>query len=192
MTGASTPNDVRGRGGAAQPGTDRGAAGQPGTGRLFDEVVAAKVIMLATLLRRSQALRYQKMVGLALVESRMVTRIGTSGPMSLNTLAEQIGIGKSQSSRVVSNLVERGLVNRTRNPANPREVELTLSPEGQSIFDLLLEAGAIRNKELTGNIPEKDLAVVHRVLATMIESARGLLEADQKLLGDGTEEDLQL
>ena len=178
------------------PATRRaGEGGAERKSQLFDDVVAAKVIMLATLLRRSQALRYQKMVGLALVESRMVTRIGTSGPMSLNMLADQIGIGKSQSSRVVSNLVERGLVHRERNPANPREVELTLSPDGQAMFDLLLNAGAIRNQELTGGIPEKDLAVVHKVLATLIDRARGLLESDQQAHGDGalpSDEDLQL
>jgi DNA-binding MarR family transcriptional regulator len=151
---------------------------------LLDEFVAAKVIMLATLLRRAQALRYQKLVGLALVESRMVTRIGASGPLSLNQLADHIGIGKSQSSRVVTNLVDRGLVRRLRNAANPREVELTLTPAGDEAFEVLLRAGAIRNEELTGGIPEDQLAVVHEVLATMIGRARTLLDADRRQHGD--------
>ena len=80
--------------------------------------------------------------------------------------------------------MDRGLVRRLRNAANPREVELTLTQAGTEAFEVLLRAGAIRNEELTGGIPKEDMAVVHEVLATMIGRARVLLDSDRRQHGE--------
>src|SRR6202034_4868717 len=115
-------------------------------GLLFEDFIASKVITLATLIRRASALRFQRMFGLALVEWRLLIRIGASGPMSLNELAALVGIGKSQSSRVISKMVKRRLVIRVRNPSKTREVELSLTAKGLKMHQAIIKAGVMRNE----------------------------------------------
>ncbi len=162
---------------------------------LFEDFVASKVITLATLIRRASALRFQRMFGLALVEWRLLIRIGTSGPMSLNELAALVGIGKSQTSRVISNLVDRGLVIRERNPEQPREVKLSLTPKGLKSHRAIIKAGVMRNEELISGVDANDLERVNKVLTILTVHARMLLQMEQEITADRTppsDADLQL
>lgn len=145
----------------------------------FDDYLGAKVITLATLLRRSTATRYQRMFGMTMVESRVIIRVGVSGPLSLDQLAGHIAIGKSQTSRVVSELVQRGLVARERDTSQQRGVAITLTEEGRIINRALLEAAGLRNGELTHGIEPQRLTEASRVMDILIERARVLLLRDQ-------------
>lgn len=155
-------------------------------GLLFEDFVASKIITLATLIRRASALRFQRMFGLAMVEWRLLIRLGASGPMSLNDLTGHLGIGKSQGSRVVTHLVERGLVMRIRNPIDPREVELSLTDPGREIHQAIIQAGVMRNAELTGAVAPADLEKVNAVLDVLTEHARQLLIVEQEISSDPT------
>src|SRR6202034_1802547 len=164
-------------------------------GLLFEDFIASKVITLATLIRRASALRFQRMFGLPLVEWRLLIRIGASGPMSLNDLAAMVGIGKSQTSRAITELVERRLVTRERNPLQPREVELLLTPKGLKIHRAIIKAGVMRNEELTSDLAAKDLQLVSNVLNVLTDHARVLLQKEQDITADRTppsDADLQL
>lgn len=145
----------------------------------FDDYVGAKVITLATLLRRSTAIRYQRMFGMTMVELRVILRVGISAPLSLDQLASHIAIGKSQTSRVVTELVERGLVERVRDTTQQRGVSISLTDEGRIINRALLEAASLRNAELTAGSDAVQLNATSRMLDELIERARGLLARDQ-------------
>ena len=152
----------------------------------FESYVGGKVITLATLLRRSVAIRHQRMFGLPMVESRAVLRIGTSGPLSLDELADHVAISKSQTSRVVSALVDRNLVKRERDPDNARGVSITLSQEGRIVERALKEAAVIRNQELTEGLDPTALARTSELLDELIRRARQLLQSDQARNGEST------
>jgi DNA-binding MarR family transcriptional regulator len=154
----------------------------------FDDYAGAKVITLATLLRRSTAIRYQRMFGMTMVESRVILRVGISGPLSLDQLAAHIAIGKSQTSRVVTELVQRGLVERSRDPTQQRGVAITLSDEGRIINRALVEAASLRNGELTSGIDPARLSATSRLLDELIVKARALLIRDQDRPGQTPED----
>lgn len=156
----------------------------------FESYLGAKVITLATLLRRSVAVRYQRMFGMSGVESRAVLRIGTSGPLSLDELADHIAIGKSQTSRLVTTLTERKLVARERRQDNARTAAITLTSEGRALERRLKEVAAVRNHELTDGFDEQLLAQTSEMLDAMLQRARTLLKQDQEQassIGDGKE-----
>jgi DNA-binding MarR family transcriptional regulator len=146
----------------------------------FDEYLGAKVITLATLLRRSTAIRYQRMFGMTMVESRVILRVGVSGPLSLDQLAAHVAIGKSQTSRVVSELVQRGLVDRSRDPNQQRGVAITLTDEGRIINRALVEAASLRNAELMTELEPDRLEAASRLMDELIARARTLLARDQE------------
>ncbi|MGS1016524.1 MarR family winged helix-turn-helix transcriptional regulator [Allosphingosinicella humi] len=155
-------------------------------GALFEEFIASKVITLATLLRRASTLRFHRMFELGLVEWRVLIRIGTSGPLSLNDVADHVGLAKSQISRVVTKLVERKLVSRKQNPKRSREVELTLTAKGRELHKGIIAAGLIRNSELTADLDPAQLTATHRVIAELTERAREFLAQEQALVADAT------
>lgn len=167
------------------------ASGEPSAvpgegGVLFEEYIASKVITLATLLRRASTLRFHRMFDLGLVEWRVLIRIGTSGPLSLNDVADHVGLAKSQISRVVTRLVERKLVSRKQNPKRSREVELTLTAKGRELHQAIIEAGLVRNRELISDIDTGALAATHQVIAELTERARDFLAMEQGLTADAT------
>lgn len=159
----------------------------PGEGGvLFEEYIASKVITLATLLRRASTLRFHRMFELGLVEWRVLIRIGTSGPLSLNEVADHVGLAKSQISRVVTKLVDRKLVSRKQNPKRSREVQLTLTAKGRDLHKAIIAAGLIRNSELIADIDDDALALTHKVIAGLTERAREFLAQEQALVADAT------
>ena len=61
------------------------------------DLLSSKVIRLANVLRRSSTLVYGRRFGLSQVEWRIVALVGEHGPISLNPLAELMGLDKGQS-----------------------------------------------------------------------------------------------
>src|SRR4026207_602594 len=76
------------------------------------DLVSSKVIRLANVLRRSSTLVYGRRFGLSPVEWRIGGLVGGHAPISLNALAELMGLDKGQTSRGVSALVVGRLVLR--------------------------------------------------------------------------------
>src|ERR671930_412930 len=101
------------------------------------ELVSAKVIRLANLLRRSSALVYGRRFGLSQIEWRIVALVGEHAPLSLNALADFMGLDKGQTSRAVSALVARRLALREYRREG-RGIRITLTARGAQIYDELM------------------------------------------------------
>src|SRR5262249_3348430 len=69
------------------------------------ELASARVLRVVTLLRGSAALVYGRGFGLSQIEWRVVALVGEHAPLSLNALADFMGLDKGQTSRAVSALV---------------------------------------------------------------------------------------
>lgn len=63
-------------------------------------------------------------------------RIGTD---SVSKLADDRHTSRPAISRAVDTLVKKGLVNRTHNPADRRNVQLTLTEQGQSLMETIFD-----------------------------------------------------
>jgi len=76
------------------------------------DLLSYRLHVVANLLSRGAAMRYRREFGVSLWEWRTVALLGAQAPRSLNDLAAAAGLDKSQMSRVVAGLVERGIVAR--------------------------------------------------------------------------------
>jgi DNA-binding MarR family transcriptional regulator len=66
---------------------------------------------------------------------RVLVVLAGHGDTRLNDLASRLGVGASTALRAVDRLVAAGLVHRRENPANRREVVISLTGRGQAAVD---------------------------------------------------------
>jgi MarR family transcriptional regulator, organic hydroperoxide resistance regulator len=80
----------------------------------------------------TSSLRHQSM---SMAEFASVSLLLTREPLRINELAEALDHPLPAASRVVSSLVERGLVERREDPDDRRAKVLTLTPAGRALMD---------------------------------------------------------
>jgi DNA-binding MarR family transcriptional regulator len=159
--------------------SDRTASDGPQENPIYG-LVSMRMIRLFIMLRRSGILAQRRRFDLSELEWRVVTQLGAAAPLSLNGLAEAMMQDRGQLSRAVKAMVERGLLTRERKPGGP-EIEIDLSRKGHALYARMIEWVIERDRLLTEGIPQADVAVVWRVLDTMIERAGTMLEEEQHL-----------
>jgi DNA-binding MarR family transcriptional regulator len=142
------------------------------------DLLSSKVIRLANVLRRSSTLVYGRRFGLSQVEWRIVALVGEHGPVSLNALAELMGLDKGQTSRGVSALVARRLVLREYRREG-RGIRITLSARGALIYDDLMTSALERNRALLHGMSAAEKSEFLEILDRLTRLARTVLEREQ-------------
>jgi MarR family transcriptional regulator, 2-MHQ and catechol-resistance regulon repressor len=105
--------------------------------------------------------------GLSVAQCYSLDAIGTQGQLTLNELAESLYITPSTASRTVEELVRKDLAERRQDPADRRAVCLTLTPQGQALFEALRQ-----------HLLQRQLAILQQIDPS---SRRDVLIALQKL-----------
>jgi DNA-binding MarR family transcriptional regulator len=141
--------------------------------------MASRLIVLANLLRRAAALRYKRLVGLSSVEFGSLASMGRRPPMSVAKLAATIGMDKGQISRAVAELVARGLICKTANEKDTREILLSLSKTGRAVHDTILSAALERNRRLTKDLSAEELQTLQRLIERLTAVATDMLADEQ-------------
>jgi len=142
------------------------------------DLVAWRVISLATLVRRSASQRFRRMFGLSTVEWLIVVHLAAESPVSLTTLAYSAGLDKGRASNGVAKLVAGSLVARGKSARNRREAELTLTPRGRAVFNAIIQNWI--NKELLAGMSESEIAAASDLLARLTLKADLLLQREMK------------
>ncbi len=138
-------------------------------------LVSMRMVILNTLMRRSMIIAQRRLFGLSEIEWRIMTQVSEGVSLSLNNLADVLVQDRGQLSRAVKAMVERGLLTRSRKPGGP-EIEIGLAPKGLELRARMTTRAKERDAFLTAGIAEEDLAVVRRVIETMIGRAEELLD----------------
>jgi DNA-binding MarR family transcriptional regulator len=108
-------------------------------------------------------------------EWRIVGLLGGYAPMSLLGLAREAKVDKSQASRSVSGLIERGLVRRESDTSDGRGVQLSLTPEGRALYRKVFARAVKRNEDLMSVLSPKERAVLEEALARLTAHAQDTL-----------------
>ena len=77
--------------------------------------------------------------GVTLAQCHALIELGESGPTTLVSLAQRLGLDASTLSRTVDQLVNLKLVKRETNPSNRRSISLSLTPQGRAKVSRLNE-----------------------------------------------------
>jgi DNA-binding MarR family transcriptional regulator len=142
------------------------------------DLLSSKVIRLANVLRRSSSLVYGRKLGLSQVEWRIVALVGEHAPVSLNALADLMGLDKGQVSRAVSALVTSRLVLREYRREG-RGVRITLSARGEDVYGELMASAIERNRVLLSGMSAAEKIELFDILDRLTKLARTILAQEQ-------------
>lgn len=125
-----------------------GPDGPDTSGFRLEDFISFRIAGLAQLLNAHGRRAYAEKFGLSMVQWRILAVIGHLGETTLNDLAVEVSYDKSQISRAISALVDRGAVTRTVSPSDLRSNVISLSEEGWALYEAAMPLGRERQREL--------------------------------------------
>jgi DNA-binding MarR family transcriptional regulator len=105
--------------------------------------------------------------GLSVAMWRVMAALASHGSQRQIDLADLTSIEVSTLSRLVTRLIRKGLVTRTRSVNSNREVAVKLSAKGQSFVNHLIPIALDFEAAAIAGLSAKDIAVLKRCLRRM-------------------------
>lgn len=109
--------------------------------------------------------------GIARNEWRMIAALHEDGPQSPSSLHERVGGDRARISRVVSVLVEKGLVSREADPADRRRATLRITRAGRALYEELFPQLAAINRRLMSVLDEREARQLEQLLDRLTNQA---------------------
>ena len=138
----------------------------------LDRSYTHRLHTLSKLTDRATQQAYLDVTGLPLGEGRCLAAIGSFSPLSLNEVAHMANVNKGQASRAVQSLVDQGLVNKVVNASDARGVDLTLTEQGETIWDNLMHVIDERNQQIVDCLDAEQQAQFDALLDLLVQHAR--------------------
>lgn len=107
-------------------------------------------------------------------EWRMLALLHGSDNLTPSELARRAHLDRARTSRALSALVEKRLVTRTVKPSNRKKVWLSLTPQGQGLYESLMPEIQNINREILTALDESEVAQLNDFLARLHASAQRL------------------
>lgn len=158
-------------------GSKRARSGSP---QVITDLLSSRLHNLAGLSAASASLRVQRKFGLTLLEWRSIGMLGAFAPLSLKDLARRAALDKSYASRTVSGLIERGLIASERNDADGRGVMLSLTKDGEALYQKVIADAIARNERLLSPLSAEQRKQLMTMLSALTVSARQVLEIEER------------
>jgi DNA-binding MarR family transcriptional regulator len=114
----------------------------------LDDFVTFRLAGLAQLVLLHGRRAYAERFGLSIAQWRILALIARAGETTLNELADRVRYDKSQISRAITALVERGAVNRMVSPTDLRSNVVSLTEAGRALYEAAMPLGRERQREL--------------------------------------------
>ncbi|MFC4275700.1 MarR family winged helix-turn-helix transcriptional regulator [Achromobacter aloeverae] len=153
--------------------------------RSFKELISFRLNMLASTWSRLAAETNQREFGVDPREWRIIGMLGADAPMSLQGLAREVNLDKSQASRTVSDMIERGLLQRGADESDGRGVRLSLTAQGKALYRKVFPRAVKRNEQLLAVLSEEERAVLDRALDVLTAHAQETLAESRKTAARG-------
>ena len=106
----------------------------------------------------------------SIADAHALLELSYGKPLSQNELAERLNLSKSTVSRLVTNQVKRGWVERQRNANDGRAVDLTLTKAGQKMAAEMAEARQKRMADILRELSAENLPQVQQSLRHLLEA----------------------
>ena len=111
----------------------------------FPLFASMRLETLARQSRRYADLDYRRKIGFGVLQCRMMAVVGSNGPIKFSELCRRVDVEKSRASRLIADLVTRGLMHKQADPSDQRSILLKLSRAGRHAYDRIYQIGAERN-----------------------------------------------
>ncbi len=147
----------------------------------FRPLLSYEVNSTSDVLRRSAALRFRREHDVSLMEWRTLALIEYLRPVTLRALTDYSSTDKAQISRIVSGLVERGMVERRAHSTDARSAELDLTAHGQRTVRGLARGAQARDRALRSVLSEDEQSQLVASLAKLKARAQELIAEEERL-----------
>ncbi|HEY4372499.1 MAG TPA: MarR family transcriptional regulator [Burkholderiales bacterium] len=122
--------------------------------------------------------------GITRREWRLIALLAAHGPMSPSVLAERAHIDRARTSRVITLLMEKKLVSRSRVPGDYRRAEVALTEAGRKLYRELFPQSAALSAQLLEVLTQRQRRELDRILDLLTREAdamaRTMLPVDVK------------
>jgi DNA-binding MarR family transcriptional regulator len=140
-------------------------------------VIQSELWQILRKVRESADLSYSREYPLIELDRRILVLLQSAGPLVPADIAGAVGVVKAQVSRSVKRLLELALVERSHIRA-----PLRLTDKGDAIGKRMLRLAELRNRELTIDISEAELADFYDTTEILLERAMALYEQERGLV----------
>jgi DNA-binding MarR family transcriptional regulator len=143
----------------------------------FKELFSFRLNVLTQRMSQLAALVNQEAFDLDPREWRILGLLGTSAPLTLQALANEVAVDKSQASRIMTGLIERGLLQRNANEEDGRSIHLSLTAQGKQLYRKVFPKAVQRNEALLSVLNAKERQVFEAAMEKLSGQAVDMLTA---------------
>ncbi len=154
------------------PEAETHRAGELGT----TSVIQQELWQLLYKVRESAELSYAREIDLVELDRRILFLLRSQGALVPADISGSVGVDKAQVSRSVKRLLELKMVEREQIRA-----PVSLTRKGATLADRLLRLAELRNRELTFDIGDEELAGFFSVIEKLLQRAVMLYEQERAL-----------
>src|SRR5215471_11549499 len=144
----------------------------------FQQLASYRLHELTTLSERFIGMRYSRKFGLRVMEVGILIMVGGSGPLSFKTTYTRANLEKSNASRLATQLLEKGLLEKREDPSDQRSFYLALTPAGEKLYQELYADAVARNDRWMAVLSEEQRAVFLSCLEMLTQHMRILLQEE--------------
>lgn len=114
-------------------------------------------------------------LGLTPVRARVLFAIHEHGPGTQRSISRELAMSAQQMGVIVDSLVERGLVDRQRDPDDRRAQRVGLTPQGEELVERIVRMRGEVGHMLVGQLDDDERAELVRLLQRVTEQTDRML-----------------
>lgn len=147
-----------------------------GTGMLdLERFLPYRLAVLAADVSRALSQIYTREFGLSIPEWRIIANLGRFGPLNAGDLAQRSSLDKPKVTRALQKLEARGLVERSIEARDRRQVRLSLSLRGRSMLGQIASLALEWEKDLLSGLSPADTVRLDKLITRLSQRTRRLL-----------------
>jgi DNA-binding MarR family transcriptional regulator len=137
----------------------------------IDEFLLYRLHNLARVAVQGAGLMFRRELGITRRDWRILAFVGKYPDASLTRLAEQAALDMVVASRCVANMVNKGLIAKTRLPENKRVTVLALTEAGRQVYEHARNSGQRYNTEFAACLSDEEAVLLDGLLKRMEQQA---------------------
>jgi len=107
---------------------------------------------------------------LTMAQAKLLYVVTATGDLSMSEIAHRLGVTISTASGAVDHLVSVGLLSCVDDPANRRQVRVSVTPFGRETLEHMRELNTRQMRALLDTIGDDDLAVVEHAIRILTDA----------------------
>src|SRR5262245_27986480 len=109
-------------------------------------------------------------VDVTMAQAKPLYVVTAPGDLSMSEIAGRLGVTISTASGAVDHLVSLGLLSRVDDPANRRQVRVSVTPLGLATLEQMRELSTRQLRALFDLVGDADLGVIERAIRILSEA----------------------